>query len=136
MCDGDFAAEAVKWLQPVLAPRGFPHDPRAATDESVLFHCDGADLDEVIDRYPGWRDRLRESYSSEQFPCLDVWVQRAEGRPSWSFESFERDVAAVAGSQAMRRLEDLETGPLEAWLEQLAHVLDTYFSALEAESNA
>lgn len=129
--EGSFAHSAVRRLDPVLALRGFPARPPGEQDDSVLFHCDGPPVDEVMDRYPGWRDQLTSSYQSQTIPCLDLWVQRTEGPMSWSFEVFERDVAAVAGPQAMGRLQELATGAAEPWLDQLADVLDAYFTSLE-----
>lgn len=127
-----FAATVVEHLDPVLAPRGFPSQAPGANDDAVLFHCDGPDVDDVLDRYPAWREPLRESYGSQPIHCLDLWVQRDDRARSWSFESFDGDVAAAAGPEAMQRLDELQDAALHEWAAQLAYVLDVYFSGLEA----
>lgn len=82
-----------------------------------------------------WRRPLYESYGDPRIPCLDLRVKQDERRRSWSFEIFERDVAAEAGPSAMRGLDQLQQAPLDDWLAQLAKILDSYFSSLEASND-
>lgn len=131
-----FAVEVIEYLEPVLAPRGFPSQGPGANDDSVLFHCDGPEVDAVLDRHPAWREPLRESYGGGAIPCLDLWVQQDDRTRSWSFEVFDDDVAAAAGPEAMQRLQALQEAPVDEWAAQLAHILDAYFSALETDSSA
>jgi hypothetical protein len=144
MNDPNFVAVVSARLDPVLAPRGFPYaadgngvsgpgEAAAYNRGSVLFHCDGPGaVDEVMARYPGWSDRLRASYGPQEILCLDLWVQQEHGSRSWSFEVFEDDVAEAAGTDARERLARSSTGPLEEWVDQLAVMLDRYFTDLEA----
>ncbi|WP_052668135.1 hypothetical protein [Nitriliruptor alkaliphilus] len=138
-----FSAVVSARLDPVLGPRGFPYAARengvsapgaspVQNPDSVLFHCDGVDaVDALMTRYPGWAAPLRASYGDEEILCLDLWVLQERGSRSWSFEIFEDDVISVAGHHAQARLEELQAGPVEAWVDQLAHMLDGYFSSLE-----
>lgn len=129
----DFAATVVRHLEPVLGPRGFPSQRHEGHANSVLFHCDGPNVEHALDRHPRWRDPLRESYGNLAIPCLDLWVTHEDGTRSWSFEVFDRDVAAAAGPEAMRRLEDLQAAPVDEWAAQLATVLDAYFTEVEGD---
>lgn len=128
----------------MLAPRGFPYDGRhngltgsrveaSRNAGAVLFHCDGEDeLADVMGRYPGWSQRLRASYGPQPVPCLDLWVcQDGDHGRRWDLEIFEGDVAHAAGRSAMERLEQLESAHHSRWIEQLATILDTFFTALE-----
>lgn len=128
-----FAAKVVEHLEPVLAPRGFPPQGHGEDDSSVLFHCDGPDVGAALQRYPSWRQPLAASYGSQPIPCLDLWVQQDGDTRSWSLEIFTGDVAAAAGPDAMRRLEQLQDGSVEDWVAQLADVLEIYFTQLETE---
>jgi hypothetical protein len=144
MNDPDFVAVVSARLEPVLAPRGFPYAARengvsapgeaaAYNPDSVLFHCDGPEaVEAVMARYPGWATRLRAAYVGEEIICLDLWVQQDRGIRSWSFEVFEDDVAETAGAGARQRLDRSRAGPLEDWVDQLAVMLDRYFTELEA----
>lgn len=147
MTDQQFAATVSRRLHPMLASRGFPYaaehngasapgEPATRNATSVLFHCDGPSVEDVLVRFPVWRDPLYRSYGSADVSCLDLWVQLEDGHPVWSFEVFEPDVAIVAGEHAMRRLRELSGGPLEEWVDQLAVVLDAYFQSLEASGGA
>jgi hypothetical protein len=143
MTERHFASTVSAVLDPILAPRGFPYaahhngvtgpgQPAAYNPDNVLFHCDGDLVEETLRRYPTWVDPLRASYGPEEIICLDLWVQQEGGVRTWSFELLEDDVAAAAGEDAMRRLEELADAPLEEWVGQLARVLDAYFRTLEA----
>ena len=145
MKDQQFAATVSRRLHPMLASRGFPYaaehngvsepgEPATRNATSVLFHCEGPAVEDVLARFPVWRDPLYRSYGSAEVPCLDLWVQLEDGHPVWGFEIFEPDVATAAGEQAMRRLRELGAGPLDDWVDQLAAVLDAYFHSLEASS--
>lgn len=133
MEDQGFAATVVRHLEPVLGPRGFPSQDPTRNDGSVLFHCDGPEVERVLDRHPAWRTSLRESYGEQPIPCLDLWVQQDDGVRAWSFEIFGSEVAAVAGARALQRLEDLQEASLDAWAAQLASILDAYFVNLEGD---
>ena len=128
MGDQPFTDVVLGHLQPVLAPRGLPG--QAQGDDAVLFHCDGPDVDDVLDRHPAWREPLRESYGEHAIPCLDLWVQQDGSARSWSFEVFDRDVAEAAGPEEMHRLAAMQQASLDEWAAQLASVLDTYFAQL------
>jgi hypothetical protein len=136
------------WLDPILAPRGFPYaarengasapgEPAAYNPDSVLFHCDGVEaVNEVMARYRGWSTRLRGSYGpTQEILCLDLWVQQERGKRHLGFEGFEGDVTRVAGREAELRLATLSTGPLDEWVDQLGFMLDRYFTALEAPAS-
>ena len=86
---------------------------------------------DLVVRYPSWSTRLRSSYGPQEILCLDLWVKQERGERSWDFEIFEDDVISVAGADAEQRLASLEAGPLDQWVDELAVMLDTYFSALE-----
>lgn len=135
MRDPEFAEKVTAALQPILAARGFPCQHDSVNRDAVLFHCDGENVDDVLARYPDWLPRLRESYGGHRLPCLDLWVRQDGQRWTWSFEIFEGDVAAEVGADAMQRLDELQTAPLEEWLAQLAEILDRYFSSLDASNN-
>lgn len=138
-----FVVEVVARLDPVLAPRGFPHqadadelsplDEPSESDDAVLFHCDGPDaVAEVIRRYPGWGPALRASYGPEPILCLDLWVGlHRERTPWWTFEVFTDDVARAAGEAAMHRLDATASTDPMAWIGHLADVLDAYFATLD-----
>jgi hypothetical protein len=140
----DFSAVVSARLDPILAPRGFPYaarengvsapgEPAAYNPDYALFHCDGVEaVDGVMTRYRGWSTRLRESYGPQEILCLDLWVKQERGRRYLSFEGFEDDVIRVAGREAEQRLASLATGPLDEWVDQLAFMLDRYFTGLEA----
>ena len=146
MKDPAFVPTVSRRLHPVLASRGFPYaaehngvveagEPAIRNAASVLFHCDGSAVEDVLVRFPVWRDPLHESYGSADVPCLDLWVRLEHGHPVWNFEIFEPDVAAAAGEEAMRRLRVLSGGPLDEWVDQLAAVLDAYFHSLETSGS-
>lgn len=128
-----FAAKVVEHLDPVLAPRGFPAQGYGEHDSSVLFHCDGPNVEGALERYPSWRQPLADSYGGQPMPCLDLWVQQDGRTRSWSLEIFNRDVATAAGPEAMRRLEDLKNGSVDDWAAQLADVFEIYFTQLETD---
>lgn len=144
MNDPDFVAVVSARLDPVLAPRGFPYDahfngvsvpgePAASNPDSVLFHCDGPGaVEALMARYPGWATRLRVAYGGEEIVCLDLWVQQERGTRSWNFEGFEDGVTDAAGADARQRLDRARVGPLQEWVDQLAVMLDRYFTDLEA----
>ena len=143
MHESSFAEVVSAKLDPILAPRGFPYaakhngvaapgEPAVRNSDSVLFHCDGREaVADVLARYPTWSTRLRASYGTQEIICLDLWVQQERGKRSWSFESFESDVVSVAGADAQQRLASLNAGPLDQWVDELAVMLDMYFSDLE-----
>ncbi len=141
MNDPTFAAVVSRRLAPVLAPYGFPYEasnngvdaagePAAINSDTALFHCDGPDqVAAVLDNYPEWGHRLREAYGPHDIVCLDLWVRQDDGVRTFEFEGFEADVLA-ASSAAHRDLERFQDGELDAWVEQLASLLDRYFSTL------
>ena len=135
--EADFVTRVTARLEPVLAPRGFPCQRSSASAESVLFHCDGPLVDEVAARYPAWFAEMQRSYGTPSPVCLDLWVQQ-DRRTRWvSFETVtDRDLADAAGRDAVERMHALATGPLDAWLDQVAHVLDAYFESIEAAASA
>jgi hypothetical protein len=143
MTEGHFASTVSAVLDPILAPRGFPYaahhngvtgpgQPAAYNPDNVLFHCDGDLVEGTLRRYPSWDAPLRASYGPHEVSCLDLWVQVEGGVRTWTFEIFEDDVAAAAGEEAMRRLDELAEAPLEEWVGQLARILDAYFTGLAA----
>ena len=148
MNEATFAEVVSARLDPILAPRGFPYaahqngmvepgEPAVSNPDSVLFHSDGVDaVADVMARYPGWSPRLRESYGLQEIICLDLWVEQERKGRSWNFEIFDSDVLDIAGSGAKERLSRLAMGPIDEWADQLARMLDAYFSQLESAASS
>jgi len=70
----------------VLAPRGFPGQRSSAGHDDVLFHCDGAAINNIVTRYRAWVARRCASVRRRPHDLLDLWVQEAGER----FITFEK----------------------------------------------
>lgn len=128
----DFAEQVIARLDPLLAPRGFPCQRPSAGPDSVLFHCDGAAVNGVAARYPTWFAAIARSYVDQDVVCLDLWVQQEAGAIYVAFETVtDDDLADAVGDEVVARMHALAAGPLDAWLDQVALVLGSYFDSLD-----
>jgi hypothetical protein len=131
----NLAEQVIARLEPVLAPRGFPCQRSSAGPDSVLFHCDGAAVDNVATRYPAWFADVAIAYGDDDVICLDLWVQQEAGKWLVHFENVtDEDLADAAGREAVARMHALAAGPLDAWLDQVALVLGSFFDSIEARA--
>jgi hypothetical protein len=129
----DFVEQVIARLDPVFAPRGFPCQRSSAEADSVLFHCDGADIANVATRYPAWFADVARSYGDAEVTCLDLWVQQEDGKRFVDFENVtDEELANAAGRDAVARMHSLAAGPLDSWLDQVALVLGSFFDSIEA----
>jgi hypothetical protein len=138
----EFERRAVERLDPVMRPYGFPFDPQSG-GFSLLFHCDGDDLDRIRHRWPGWFGEVAAVYAPQDVVCLDLWVQRMPhpyervgDRWDWSFEVSPEEIARFVGVDDVERLDVLSPGDAVPWLAQLAVVLGRYLDAVDAAESA
>lgn len=128
----NFAEQVIARLDPLLAPRGFPCQRSSAGPDSVLFHCDGAAVNDVAARYPTWFTDIARSYGDQDVICLDLWVQQEAGTFYVAFETVtDDDLADAVGGEVVARMHALAAGPLDAWLDQVALVLGSFFDSLD-----
>lgn len=128
----NFAEQAIARLDPLLAPRGFPCQRSSAGPDSVLFHCDGAAVNDVAARYPTWFTDIARSHGDQDVICLDLWVQQKAGTRYVAFETVtDDDLADAVGGEAVARMHALAAGPLDASLKQVALVLGSFFDSLD-----
>ena len=101
----------------------------------MLFHCDGAAIQDAATRYPAWFADVARSYDDDHVICLDLWVQQEAGKWLVHFENVtDEDLADAAGHEAVARMHALAAGPLDAWLDQVALVLGSFFDSIEARA--
>lgn len=107
----EFVEQVIARLDPVFPPRSFPCQRSSADADSVLVHCDGAHIANVVTRYPAWFADVARSYGDDKVTCLDLWVQQEDGRRFVVFGNMtDEDLANADGREAVARMHSLAAG--------------------------